>query len=281
MQLRLRLNARHDSLSAELLLRLGAAVRETSWEHFRNPWTGASLSDPGCKRSTNEDRCAFVVPSEPELLRSKGVLGIVADGMGGHAAGEVASAMAVDIVSRNYFGSAASPRSALLHAFQRANHEIFQVGQQEERRGLGTTCTALAIIDRQVVWVHIGDSRLYRLRRGRVAQLTEDDSEVHALIRRGWITAQEARHHPRRNLLCRALGVDADIQPSCSPESATARWSDRYLLCSDGLHDTVEESELRTTLARDEPEAACAQLIQLARASGGPDNITGLIIATH
>ena len=280
MQLRFLLHARHDSWGADLLLRLGAWARESASRQLENGWIGAFLSDPGCKRSSNEDSCAFVIPSDPELLRSKGILGIVADGMGGHAAGEVASAMAVDIVRRAYFDSAASPRSALLHAFERADHEIFQAGQQEKLHGLGTTCTALAIVDRQVVWAHIGDSRLYRLRRGGLLQLTEDDSEVGTLIRRGWITARQARRHPQRNILCRALGVDATVQPACSPASTTARWGDRYLLCSDGLHGVVEDRELRGILGSYEPDAACAHLIQMARAKGGPDNITGLIVGT-
>lgn len=280
MQLRLQIHARHDSWGADLLLRLGVAARESAWGQFVNAWAGAYRSDPGCQRPTNEDSCAFVIPSDPELLRSKGILGIVADGIGGHAAGEVASAMAVDIVQRAYFDSAASPRSALLRAFERANHEIFQAGRQEKLRGLGTTCTALAIIDRQVVWAHIGDSRLYRMRRGRLQQLTEDDSEIRGLIRRGWITARQARRHPQRNILCRALGVEAAVQPGCSPESATARWGDRYLLCSDGLHDVVEDRELQGILGSYEPDAACARLIEMARARGGPDNITGLIIGT-
>jgi serine/threonine protein phosphatase PrpC len=280
MQIRLQLHARHDSWGADLLLRLGAVAHESAWEQFENPWTGAYRSDLGCRRPTNEDSCAFVVPSDPELLRSKGILGIVADGMGGHAAGEVASAMAVDIVRRAYFDSAASPRSALLHAFERANHEILQASEQEKLRGLGTTCTALAIIDRQIVWAHIGDSRLYRLRRGRLVQLTEDDSEIRGLVRRGWITAREARLHPRRNILCRALGVETAVRPACSPAYSTARWGDRYLLCSDGLHGVVEDRQLQDILGSDDPDAACTHLIQLARAKGGPDNITGLIIGT-
>jgi protein phosphatase len=263
-----------------LLLRLGATTREIPGGARENAWTGAYLSDLGCSRQSNEDRCAFVVPSDPELLCAKGILGIVADGMGGHAAGEVASAMAVETVRDAYFDSAASPRSALVHAFQRANKAIFEAGQQDRLRGMGTTCTALAIIDRNVVWAHVGDSRLYRLRRRRLIQLTEDDSEIRSLIRRGWITARQARRHPQRNILRRALGIAATVEPETSPELLNARWGDSYLLCSDGLHDLVQDKELAVALERSMPRAACAQLIEMAQSRGGPDNITALIIAT-
>lgn len=277
MQMRFEIRARHDRWFADLLLRWGATVRPSSGP-AGNPWVGACLSDLGCVRQTNEDRCALIVPPDPVVFAAKGILAIVADGMGGHKAGEVASAMAVDIVSRLYFESQASPGSALLHAFRCANREIFAAGQETRLRGMGTTCTALAIVGRSVIRAHIGDSRLYRLRRGRLLQLTEDDSEVGTLIRSGWMSAAEARRHPQRNLLCRALGLDAELEPAAPAEPSVARWGDAYLLSSDGLHDVIEGAEIESALRNYEPMEACQQLIALARARGGPDNITAVIV---
>jgi PPM family protein phosphatase len=281
MVVRFQLEARYDTWRSDLLLRFGASPKEAAWQ-LANPWRGVFLSDPGCCREINEDRGALLTPRDPQLLRAKGLLAVIADGMGGHAAGEVASSIAVDVVQSAYFESGASPRSALVHAFAVANQAIFEEAQSEERRrGMGTTCTALVIVDRQVVWAHVGDSRLYRLRNRRLVQLTEDDSEVRSLIRLGWITAREARRHPQRNILRRALGVEPEVQVACSPESLQARWGDRYLLCSDGLHDVVEERELGGIVGTYCPEEACPRLIELARGRGGPDNITALIVGTQ
>jgi serine/threonine protein phosphatase PrpC len=280
MQVRFEIHARHDRWFADLLLRCGATARPLGTS-AGNPWVGACLSDVGCVRATNEDRCAFIVPHDPVLFAAKGLLAVVADGMGGHQAGEVASSMAVDIVSRVYFEAAAAPRDALLEAFDVANREIYEAGQHAGRRGMGTTCTALAIVHRSVVWAHIGDSRLYHVRRGKLLQLTEDDSEVGSLIRSGWMSAGEARRHPQRNLLSRALGLDAEAKPSTPASSLVARWGDKYLLCSDGLHDVVEGQELESVLHQKVPAEACDHLVALARARGGPDNITAVIVGIH
>ena len=280
MQVRLAIRARHDQWLADLLLRCGATVRP-SGDPGGSPWTGACLSDIGCARETNEDCCVLVLPAGPDVAAAKGVLAIVADGMGGHQAGEVASSMAVNIVCREYFDTEAPPREALIAAFQRANDAIYKAGRQDGSRDMGTTCTALAIIDRKVFWAHIGDSRLYRLRRGRLIQLTEDDSEVGSLIRSGWMSVREARRHPQRNLLSRALGLDPEIQPAAPSVPSVARWGDIYLLCSDGLHDVLELGEIERIVAANEPPTACGALIALARARGGPDNISAVIVGTQ
>lgn len=232
-------------------------------------------TDRGCVRETNEDNGRHFVPNDPSKLASKGTLTIVADGMGGHASGEVASRMAVEEISDLYYGSGGGAAEALRHAFEEANRRIHAASEGDaELRGMGTTCTALVIRGGEALAAHVGDSRLYMLRDSRLYQLTEDHSAVMEMVRHGIITADEARVHADKNVILRALGTAPEVAVSMWERPMPVRPGDKYLLCSDGLCDLVKDSELEEALASDDINATCEELVALAKQRGGHDNIT-------
>jgi protein phosphatase len=232
-------------------------------------------TDKGCVREINEDSGRFVRPSDEGLLQKKGVLLVVADGMGGHSAGEVASGLAAELVPRLYFDLAGGPRDALKAAVEEANRRIHAASLEDEsKRGMGTTCTALVLLGGQAYVAHVGDSRLYMLRGGKVYLLTEDHSAVMEMVKLGLITLEQARHHEDKNVILRALGTAPEVEVTML-EPFSVRLGDRYLLCSDGLYDLVADDEIeREMAAAEEIQAACERLITLAKARGGHDNIT-------
>lgn len=241
---------------------------------------GVVVSDIGCCREENEDNGVFVMPDDPVAYAGKGALLIVADGVGGHAAGATASRLAVETVRRAYYGSRSEPRGALEDAVREANREIFlAAGKALALQGMGTTCTALSFRNGEVVNAHVGDSRLYLLREGGLYQMTEDHSAVMELVRQGALTPAEARSHPERNVILRALGTHADVEVSSWGEPFPARAGDRFLLCTDGLYDLVEDDEIRDRAGREDVESACRELVSLARERGGYDNITVGLLA--
>ena len=237
-------------------------------------------TDKGCVREINEDSGRMVRPADPQLLASKGTLVVVADGMGGHSAGEVASQMAADVVSRVYYETKAEPSAALKRAVEEANRQIHQAAAEDEaKHGMGTTCTALALCGGRAYAAHVGDSRLYMLRAGRLYQLSEDHSAVNEMVKLGIITKEQARTHEDKNVILRALGTTPEVEVSVL-EPFRVREGDRYLLCSDGLHDLVLEDEIASILSETEDiHAAGERLIALAKERGGHDNITVGIIA--
>jgi len=233
------------------------------------------ITDCGCVRDLNEDCCQVVQPSDPDLLDRKGVLIIVADGMGGCQAGEVASRIAVETVARAYYASADEPEVALAAAFHEANGEIYEFSRgREELNGMGTTCTALVIQGRVAHSAHVGDSRLYLVRSNSIYQMTEDHSVVKELIKQGAITPNAARHHIDRNIILRALGSHAAVQVATWEQPLPVRPGDQFVLCSDGLHDSVSDEEILLATESGETSAACESLIATARERGADDNIT-------
>jgi PPM family protein phosphatase len=233
-------------------------------------------TDKGCVREINEDSGQLIRPSDPALLSERGVLVVVADGMGGHSSGEVASRAAVELVSRLYYQTEGDAEGALKGAVEEANRQIYAASQADaDLNGMGTTCTALALRGGAAFAAHVGDSRLYMLRDGHIYQLTEDDSHVMELVRRGLITKEEARTHEDKNVILRALGTSPEVEVSVV-NSFETREGDFYLLCSDGLHDLVRDEEIAQVLADagGDAHAACEQLIALAKERGGHDNIT-------
>ncbi|HZH32403.1 MAG TPA: Stp1/IreP family PP2C-type Ser/Thr phosphatase [Pyrinomonadaceae bacterium] len=234
-------------------------------------------TDRGCVRAANEDSGRFVRPNDPSLLARKGLLAIVADGMGGHSAGEVASRMAVEIVSRTYYGEqGAGTTEALRAAFEEANRRIHEAATDEpELRGMGTTCTALVLHEGHAFSAHVGDSRLYLLRGGEVYLMTEDHSAVMEMVKLGIITHEQARHHTDKNVILRALGTSPEVEVSTWEQPLVVRVGDQFLLCSDGLYDLVSDAEIKQALvATDDLQAACEGLIERAKERGGHDNIT-------
>ncbi|CAN5348401.1 N/A [soil metagenome] len=233
-------------------------------------------TDVGCVREANEDSGRHVRPNDPALRQTKGALTIIADGTGGHASGEVASQMAVEIVSRVYYQAEDdSPTAALKHAVEEANRLIHAASLKDEKlRGMGTTCTALVLRGGFAHCAHVGDSRLYMLRDGEIYLLTEDHSAVMEMVKLGLITPEEARTHEDKNVILRALGTSPEVEVSVWGEPFAVREGDQYLLCSDGLYDLVRDEEIRRALVEAaDAHAAGEELIALAQERGGHDNI--------
>lgn len=226
----------------------------------------AAKSDVGLLREGNEDSAY----AGPHLLA-------VADGMGGHAHGEVASAGTIATLAPLDEDVPADPSAALEGAVRRANDELrHMVESDPSLEGMGTTLTALLWTGAHAALVHIGDSRGYLLREDELHRTTRDHTLVQSLIDEGRIDEEEAAVHPQRSLLLRALDGRTEVEPDLS--TAEIRAGDRYLLCSDGLSGVVSEDTLRETLNTGwDPQRVVEQLIELANRGGGPDNITCVV----
>jgi serine/threonine protein phosphatase PrpC len=238
------------------------------------------LSDVGCQREINEDNGRYITPSDPELLANKGMLFVVADGMGGHSGGEIASRLAVDVITRTYYQETTDVQASLKKAILAANSAIFDEAYKNRTLyGMGTTCTAFVLKEGFAFAAHVGDSRLYLLRDNEIYLMTEDHSAVMQMVRRGLLNLEQARHHPDKNVILRALGSHATVDITTWNHPLPARVGDQFLLCSDGLYDLVEDKEIQNILIENQPHAACGKLIALAKERGGHDNITVGVIA--
>jgi protein phosphatase len=213
-------------------------------------------------------------------------LALVADGMGGHAAGEVASDMAVDIIERVYYQGVAEPHQALQKAFRAANRHIYRSARRHPAyQGMGTTCTGLVLRGEAAYCAHVGDSRLYLVRDDAIYLMTEDHSVVMQMLRQGLITPEQARQHADKNLILRALGTQYRVAVSTWGQPFPVKVHDRFILCTDGLSDLVQAEEIKAVARAVQPATACEQLIALAKGRGGYDNITVGVLsiqaATH
>lgn len=237
----------------------------------------ASLqTDVGCVRGSNQDCGRFIKPLDSTERKRKGVLALVADGMGGHSGGEVASSLAVEVISQVYYASLNTPVEALEESFNEANRQIYEASSRnDDLKGMGTTCTALAIYRDEAVVAHVGDSRLYLLREGEIYLMTEDHSAVMEMVKQGLLSLEEARRHEDKNVILRALGTAPNVEVSTWKAPLTIHAGDQFILCSDGLYDLVADSEIKE-IASSAPDIhfACEQLIDLAKKRGGHDNIT-------
>lgn len=238
--------------------------------------TASVQTDAGCVREANEDNGRHITPFAPETQNYRGTLTIVADGMGGHSSGEVASEMAVELVSRFYYEDESNASSdALKYAIEQASSQIYEISITDEKYfGMGTTIVALVLLNNTAFAAHVGDSRLYRLRRGEMECLTTDHSQVMEMVKQGIISMAEAHNHDDKNIILRAVGTQPTVEVEVSkPFYVEAR--DEFLLCSDGLCDMVDDTEMREVwLGADDIHAAGEQLIDLAKTRGGHDNIT-------
>jgi serine/threonine protein phosphatase PrpC len=242
------------------------------------------LTDTGMVREHNED--SFLIAPENGIA-------VLADGMGGHLAGEVASAMAVEQVIQHLLEAFTGKRRetrrttddgsfesrALVEAIKSANSAIHAASMAKpEQAGMGTTVVAVAFNEHKLTVAHVGDSRLYVFRHGTLAQVTEDHSMVQELLRRGLITPEEARTSINRNLVTRALGVDPAVEVDVNEQ--TFEDGDVYLLCSDGLNDVLTDEEIAAKLREsgDDLSAAAKQMIGEVNARGGPDNVSIVLI---
>jgi PPM family protein phosphatase len=242
------------------------------------------LTHVGRQRQHNED--AFLVEGEARLF-------IVADGMGGHAAGEIASRIAVDSVwefilqtkeddgtwPHAYDESYRRSTNRLMAAVRMANTRVLEAMRKDARlRGMGTTIVACLADDTTVSVAHVGDSRAYLIRGSEITRITNDHSWVFEQVQAGMLTEVEAEKHPLRNVITRALGGALQVSPDAS--EIAARPGDVYLLCSDGLTGMVSESEILRLVAEsdDDLEKACGRLIEAANENGGIDNITAVLV---
>lgn len=235
-----------------------------------------AVSDTGVVRDENEDAYGrFSAERENEQLF------VVADGMGGHARGREASTTTVAVVKDAFFEErSGSVPDRLRRAFHRANNRVYVMSEADEDADLmGTTATALALVEGTAYVAHAGDSRAYRYRFGEGEQLTCDHTVVRELLRRGSITEEEARTHPRRGMLTRAVGVKPTIKVDLI-EVGPLRPEDYFLLCSDGLNK-IPEDVLREVVLNNAPQSACEQLIRRANERGGQDNSTALVVHVH
>ncbi|MCG5237815.1 protein phosphatase 2C domain-containing protein [Xanthobacter oligotrophicus] len=236
---------------------------------------GAMLTHVGRVRSSNEDSVVFVSSPEERSSDQWGTLALVADGMGGHAAGEVASALAAEVVRRIYCGSSLPVPETLRMAFEAANTAVIEhADAHPECRGMGTTCTAVAMVGGKLYLAHAGDSRAYLLRGDVLTQLSEDHSLNAQLVREGVMTKEEAETSPNGNVIVKALGSRAELDPAVWSEGLPLADGDRVLLCSDGLSNLVSDSEIAAVLQRLPPTDACDALVEQALAAGGYDNIS-------
>ena len=236
-------------------------------------------TDVGCGRELNEDAATIIQPDEKDLFASKGTLAVIADGMGGHSAGEIASRIAVDVVGHAYYQSDKPPQEALVDALLEANSAIHSaVKQNGGLRGMGTTCTALALQNQSAIHAQVGDSRLYLIRAGGAYQLSEDHSMVMQMVKDGVISLEEARSHPERNVIVRALGRQGKVDVESWEKPFPVKPGDRFVLCSDGLYDVVGDDEIAETAMSTSSANACDQLVKMANNRGGPDNISVCVL---
>lgn len=240
---------------------------------------GGLASDPGCVREINEDCARIIRPTSPDALARHGLLAVVCDGMGGHEAGEIASRLAVETIVKRFEEDEGDPLVTLPRALQAANRAIFDSADLNPKlKGMGTTCTALILRGGHAYSAHVGDSRLYLVRAGEIFLMTEDHSAVMQLVRQGVISREEARHHPDKNVISRALGSHRDVQVTGWPQPFAVHPGDRFLLCSDGLYDLIDDATLLATARDTHPQVACDRLVTLAREAGGHDNISVAIL---
>lgn len=241
--------------------------------------TASFRSDIGRHREVNEDCWLLEQPREEAVLGQKGILALVADGMGGHAAGDVASKLAASVIRAKYYDSAAPPAPALEEALHVANRALYQMAtRQAHLRGMGTTCTALVLWNDVALSAQVGDSRLYLVRDAQIYLMSEDHSAVMEMVRRGAMSLADARQHEDKNIILRALGPQPNVEVSVWQTPFPLHAGDQFVLCSDGLYDLVRDDEIQQTVCTLAPAEACEQLIALANERGGHDNITAGVI---
>jgi protein phosphatase len=228
-------------------------------------------TDAGRVRAINQD--AYWLGDVP----GKGFLAVVADGMGGHQTGEVASRQAVEVFRSTLKASRAHVPAAMARAAQTANLDVHAAATANpENHGMGTTLTALVVDDQVGLIGHVGDSRAYRLRDGELVQLTHDHSWVADRVRQGLLTADEARRHRWRNVITNALGATESFRLDLG--ATEVRPGDRFLLCSDGVSMLVSEGLIRQILTDHPPQAAADLLVAESNDRGAPDNVTALVV---
>jgi protein phosphatase len=235
-----------------------------------------SLTDIGCHRENNEDYFQYWEPANDDEFKRKGRLAIIADGMGGYEGGQEASRLAVRTIEQIYReNNSSDPQSLLVEGLRAAHQRILAFASNNPgMQGMGTTCTAISLLGETLYYAHVGDSRLYLIRAGKISRITRDHSYVSRLVENGLISSEEAENHPHRNVLTAALGAGSEVAPEYPPVPLTLAPQDVLLLCTDGLWGVVTDERINKIVGQNKAQAACDNLVRLAKEYGGPDNIT-------
>ena len=233
------------------------------------------LTDVGQRRTNNQDYA-----NQYKNKAGKSMV-FLADGMGGHRAGNIASEMAVTDLGAAWVATEISTINEVREWFaenlEKENQQIHLIGQDEEHKGMGTTLEAVAVIDDQVLFAHVGDSRIGLVRNGEYHQLTSDHSLVNALLKAGQITEEEAAHHPQRNIITQSIGQKDELQPDFG--MVTVEAEDFIVINSDGLTNMISGDEIRDIVISDlSVEEKAKTLVHFANNAGGLDNITVVLI---
>jgi protein phosphatase len=241
--------------------------------------THVEMTDVGMRRANNQDSMAVLMASDVESWRRRGHVFVVADGMGAHAAGELASKMAADGIPHNYYKLRDEPPpDAIRKSIREVNEQIHRRGQANaEFHGMGTTASVLVILPQGALVAHVGDSRVYRVRGGRLEQLTFDHSLVWEMAASGQLPKDAAPNLVPKNIITRSLGPHKEVRVDLEGPYPL-EVGDTFLLCSDGLTGQVKDEEIGAILSALPPAEAGQVLIDLANLRGGPDNITVLVI---
>ena len=236
----------------------------------------ASLTDVGRQRENNEDSCRYWEPESDEEFQRKGRVAVIADGMGGYEGGQEASRLAVETVIEVYDRAFLSdPQAALVEAFAEAHKRIREYAEgHAELQGMGTTCTALALVARQLYFAHVGDSRLYLVRAGEISRLTRDHTYVGRLVETGLVRAEDAETHPQRHILTAAMGTGREVAADFPQRALSVEPDDMFMLCTDGLWGLVTDPEILQAVQGQPAAESCRSLVAMALQRGGPDNIT-------
>lgn|ERR1700722_1556562 len=240
----------------------------------------ASLTDVGRQRSNNEDSYLYWEPESEQEFARKGRLAVVADGMGGYEGGQEASRIAVETVREHYDRAVGQdPQQALVAALIAAHASIQSYAvEHPQLQGMGTTCTALAIVGSHLYFAHVGDSRLYLVRGATISRLTRDHSYVGRLVESGIVRPEDAESHPQRHILTAALGSGREVDPDFPEAPYTLEDGDSLILCTDGLWSLVSEQEIANVIRSNSPADSCRTLVQSALDRGGPDNATVIVL---
>ena len=231
------------------------------------------ITDVGVVRSLNEDNFTVLLGRDAPVGDA---LLAVADGMGGHAAGEIASQMSLDLLIDALSRSSSPTAQSLKAAAERANDGVYRASSLGPNlQGMGTTLVAGLLVGGVLLVCNVGDSRAYLLRAGRLTQLTRDHSWVGDMVAKGLLTSEQASVHPRRNVITRALGVGESVQVDVT--RFIIRKGDRMLFCSDGLHGLVDDGTIAAILSRKSLKGAARELVRYAKRAGGDDNITVIV----
>ncbi len=241
--------------------------------------TVGAASDPGKRKSVNEDAFAFFPPEEGRS-HPKGLLLALADGMGGRAGGAQASKIAVDtLMERFYESSSEDVAESLRRAFLDANSAVIEAGGNDlEVQGMATTLTAVVLHGDRLYHAHVGDSRAYIADIDGLQCITEDHSYVASLVRAGAITAEQAQTHPQRNLVTQAVGASDTLRIDLPSRPRVLKDGSAVLLCCDGLYKDLPENEILSAIQKEtDPQNACEKLVAMANERGGSDNITAVL----